>query len=90
MSSASAPSYYFDSINFNSYYYSAASSASSSIFLKKTMADTAQGLITFNAGLKSDLIAGKATGNSVNIYIQPLREQFNSEQRQALYYFQIP
>ena len=61
MSSSSAPSYYFSGINFNSSYFSSSSSSSSSIFLKKTMADTAQGLITFNAGYASDLAYGKTT-----------------------------
>ena len=68
MSSSSAPSYYFSGINFNSSFFSSSSSSSSSIFSKKTMADTAQGLITFNAGYASDLACGKTTTNNISLY----------------------
>ena len=68
MSSSSAPSYYFSGINFNSSFFSSSSSPSSSIFLKKTIADTAQGLITFNACFTSDLAYGKTTTDNISLY----------------------
>jgi hypothetical protein len=68
MSSSSAPTYYFSGINFNSSYYNSSSgSTASGIYLKKTMADTAQGLITFNGGLNSASIQSLTTGN-INVY----------------------
>jgi hypothetical protein len=66
MSSSSAPSYYFTFIDFNSAFYNSSSSTSSSIFLKRTQADTALGLITFANGLNSATI--QSTASPMNLY----------------------
>lgn len=64
MTSSSAPTYYFTGIGFNSAFYQPVSSSSSGIsqaqadasYLSKVSADTANGLKTFNGGIKTAYI----------------------------------